>query len=379
MASSPPEVVVVGAGIIGSFTAYRLAGEGVPVTLIEREDPGGMASRAAAGNVQAWPFVYGRLEAELGSESLALWRSALPAIKSESGIDTLDHEVPFLYPAFDEVEVDDLRARAGLAVDAGLHVKWIDGSEARDLEPRLSPRVVGAVLHQDFLQLDAHSAVTALVEAAKARGAQVIQAEAAGLEIVGGTRGQASRVTGVRLRDGAVLPCSAVILAMGAWMGVAVPQWLGIPFPTLPCPLQKLHIRIRGRPLACGIRGTGINIVPRMDGLNHVGSRHDDTSGFEANPTAEGRRWILERVGAALPSLEYDVVEAGAGCAAKIPDHVPIIGPLDSCEGVYVAATDDDGFHLSAIISHILTELVVKGKTHPMLLKISPRARLKSS
>ena len=44
MPSSPSEVVVVGAGIIGSFTAYRLAREGVPVTLIERDDPGGMAS-----------------------------------------------------------------------------------------------------------------------------------------------------------------------------------------------------------------------------------------------------------------------------------------------------------------------------------------------
>ena len=379
MPSSPPEVVVVGAGVIGSFTAYRLAREGVPVTLIERDDPGGMASRAAAGNVQAWPFVYGRLEAELGFESLGLWRSTLPAIKTASGIDTLDHEVPFLYPAFDALEVDDLRARAGLAADAGLQVKWIDGTEARDLEPRLSPRVVGAVLHQDFLQLDAHSAVTALVEAAKAHGAQVIRAEATGLQIVGGTSGQTSRVTGVKLRDGVILPCSAAILAMGAWMGIAVPKWLGLPFPTLPCPLQKLHIRIRGRPLACGIRGPGINIVPRMDGFNHAGSRHDDTGGFEAIPTTEGRRWILERVGTALPGLEYDVVEARAGCAARIPDHVPIVGPLDSCEGVYVAATDDDGFHLSAVISHILTELVVKGKTHPMLLKISPRARLKSS
>jgi glycine/D-amino acid oxidase-like deaminating enzyme len=45
-------VTIIGGGVIGCFLAYRLALEGVPVTLIERHAVGAGATGASAGNVQ---------------------------------------------------------------------------------------------------------------------------------------------------------------------------------------------------------------------------------------------------------------------------------------------------------------------------------------
>ena len=88
-------VTIIGGGVIGCFLAYRLALEGVPVTVIERHAVGAGATGASAGNVQ--PGVMGGIvDAQgvlgtLGAQSLQLHRAFLPAIKESSGLDPLDH------------------------------------------------------------------------------------------------------------------------------------------------------------------------------------------------------------------------------------------------------------------------------------------------
>ena len=74
-------VAVVGGGVVGCFVAYRLAGMGVPVTLIDQEWPGSGATGNSAGNVQPASGDDDAYKIALGAESLALWRKYLPRIK----------------------------------------------------------------------------------------------------------------------------------------------------------------------------------------------------------------------------------------------------------------------------------------------------------
>ncbi|MEC8855860.1 MAG: FAD-dependent oxidoreductase, partial [Chloroflexota bacterium] len=67
-------VAVVGGGVVGCFVAYRLAGMGVPVTLIDQEWPGSGATGNSAGNVQPASGDDDAYKIALGAESLALWR-----------------------------------------------------------------------------------------------------------------------------------------------------------------------------------------------------------------------------------------------------------------------------------------------------------------
>ena len=356
-------VVVVGGGIVGCFIAYRLAIEGVAVTLVERDTPGAGASGTAGGNIQPGAGSYGEFQAAIGAESLRLFRHFLPDIKEASGIDPQDQEVQYLHAALNDDEARQVRNQAETLYKTGLKAQWIEGVDARKIEPRLSPDVLGGMLLQNCVQMDARRFVSALAESAKARGVQMLVAEVVELQR------NDNRVTGVLLGNGTVVGCDTVVLAMGAWAGTVGSGWLKTPLPTRPYALQKLHLRPKGNALRCAVNWGGINIVSRVDGLVHAGSKHDAT-GFEANPTREGMAWILERVNTILPELDVEVVDSQAACAATTPGRTPILSPVAALDGVYLASTASDGFHMSAVIANMLTELLVRGKKHHFLTRM---------
>ena len=115
-------------------------------------------------------------------------------------------------------------------------MEWLDGHSARELEPRLNPGLLGGILHSDCVQMDAGRLVSALARSAQLRGAYVAGSEVVGLEREGG------RVVGVRLKEGTVIGCDAAVLAMGAWTGAALFNWLNIVLPIKPLGLQKIHL-----------------------------------------------------------------------------------------------------------------------------------------
>ena len=358
-------VTIVGGGVIGCFLAYRLAREGVPVTVIERKGFAAEASGASAGNVQPATGTYGRSLISLDVESLGLFRRYRSEIKEESGVDFRDQDVRYLYAAMDEGEVNEITSLATELSDAGLRVQWVDAEATRKLEPRLSPKLLGGMLHTDCIQMDPGLFVNALATAAQRRGAWVAMGEAAGLEE------SAGRVSAVRLSDGSLVEGDTVVVAMGAWSGAALGDWLGVSLPIGPLPQQKLHLRPMGERLGCAVRWSDVNIVHRVDGLIHLGSKPDET-GFEAKPTQEGREWLLKRVRTVLPGLEFEIAEAAAGCASATADKVPILGRVGDMSGVYVAVPGNNGFLLSALIADILTNLMTRGEPHHLLHEMSP-------
>ena len=376
MAEELKSVTVIGGGVIGCFITYRLALEGVPVTLIERDHPGVEASGRSAGNVQPSSEMYGDLEAELGAKSLSLYRRFLPAIKEKTSIDLQDHDVEYLYVAFDDQDTPRIRGLINNLSTVGLRVQWIDAATARELEPRLSPKLLGGMLHRDCIQLNPQNFTSALAEAAQAQGAKFVIAEAVGL------RREGERVAGVHLRDGDEISCDTVVLAMGAWTGTVAHRWLGSPLPVEPWGLEKLHLRIKGPALGCAVNVSatlgGINIVTRLDGLTHTGSK-PNPMGFDVRPTEEGKEWLLNLVGTVLPELDFEVTEAAGGCAASTPGKRPIIGPIPFLDGLYVAVTSDEGFLQSAAVADIITDLLVRGREHPRLEELLPQRVIASA
>lgn len=365
--TSPGRVTIIGGGIVGCFLAYCLVLAGMPVTVIERKRPGAGASGASAGNVQAVAGPCGALETTLGVESLRRWRQYLPAIKEESGIDTMDHEVRYLYAAMDAQEVADLQTlRANLFAD-GLRAAWLDGVAVRELEPRLNPAALGGMFLDDVVQMDAQRCVNALEHIVRARGGQFVDGEVAAL------RREGSRVNGVELVDGTVLPCETLVLALGGWTHTAVSRWFGLSLPVQPYSLQKLHVRVLGDPLGCAVRWGGINVVTRRDGVTHLGSKHEDT-GLAAEPSEAGKQWLLERFQRILPGAEVEIVEAVAGLAAFVPDpeRVPLLGSLPGVDEVYVAVPSTNGFLLSASMGSMLADRIAHGRAHDLMSHMQP-------
>ena len=361
-------VAVVGGGVVGCFVAYRLAGMGVPVTLIDQEGPGSGATGNSAGNVQPASGDDDAYKIALGAESLALWRQHLPRIKETGGAEFGDQDVRYLYAAVNEKEESAVREVLSGLHAAGLKAEWVDGRSAREIEPNLSDSIIGGTLHQDCIQMDPKLFMAAFATAAEAEGVTILrQKQASGLTVSGG------RIVGVNFRDGTSLECSSVVLATGAWTGQAVSEWLGYDLPVEPYGLQKLHLELgSATPLNCAVRWNGGNIVCRRDGKVHAGSRFDP-AGFDAKPSADARAWLLAQVAEILPGFHASGVETIAAFAASTPARIPLVGQLPGIDGIYLAVPSTDGFLMAAVLGEMTSELMVNGKAHT-LMERSPLA-----
>jgi glycine/D-amino acid oxidase-like deaminating enzyme len=364
-------VAVVGSGAVGCFTAYRLAAMGVSVALIEQDSPGSGATGNSAGNVQPASGDDNAYKIALGAESLALWRKYLPRIKEAGEVDFREQDVRYFYAATNEEEEREVRQTLSGLAAAGLNAQWIDGPTARELEPRLSESIIGGMLHEDCIQMDPKLFMTALANTAVAEGVDLQrQSKAVGLAVAGG------RISGVLLQDGRTLECSSVVLATGAWTLKAVSEWLGYELPVEPYGLQKLHLNLgSATPLNCAVRWNGVNIVCRRDGLVHAGSRFDP-AGFDAKPSAETERWLLDQVAAIMPGFQPSGVKSIAAFAASTPDRIPLIGALPGVDGVYLAVPSTDGFLMAAVLAEMTANLIVTGEKHELIDR-SPLAQAK--
>ena len=354
--------VVIGSGAVGCFTAYRLAAMGLSVTLIDQEEPGAGATGNSAGNVQPASGDDDSSKIILGAESLALWRKHLPHINEVGGIDYQDQDVHYLYASTDETEEPKVRRILADVTAAGLRAEWVDGDAARNLEPRLSKSITGGMLHHDCIQMDPKLLMIALSKTAEVEGATILRnTKAAGLSLI------EDRITGVKLEDGSTLECSSVVIATGAWTLKALSDWLGYNLPVEPYGLQKVHMGLGSAPpLNCAIRWNGVNIVCRKDGLVHAGSRFDP-NGFDAKPSSDSERWLLDQVAKIVPGFEPASVENIAAFAASTRRRIPIVGALPRTAGIYLAVPSTDGFLMAAVLADMTANLMVNGQKHEMM------------
>ena len=363
-------VAVVGGGVVGCFVAYRLAGMGVSVTLVERDEPGSGATGNSAGNIQPASGDDNAYKIALGAESLTLWRKHLPEIKESGGTDYREQDVRYLYAATNEDEERGIRHILQDVKAAGLKAEWVDGATARKIEPRLSQSVTGGMLHHDCIQMEPKLFMAALSNSAEAKGAVVQRKkQVRALDVIGG------RIRGVAFQDGSSLECSSVVLATGAWTPRAVSEWLGFDLPVEPYGLQKLHLGLgAAAPLNCAVRWGGVNVVSRKDGLVHAGSRFDP-AGFNAQPSAEAQEWLLGRVANILPDFRPSGIENIAAFAASTPDRIPLVGPMPGIDGAYLAVPGTDGFLMAAVLAEMTSDLLVTGTRH-QLMNLSPLAQV---
>lgn len=133
------DVIIIGGGIMGCATAYRLAKEGVDVLVLEKKEIGNGGSCRNAGGVRQ--SARDPQELPLAMYAVAnIW----PQLSDELGVDVEYHQKGNLRLGLTEKDKVTLTAHVGKSTAVGLDVKMITGDEARELCPYMSKEVVGA-------------------------------------------------------------------------------------------------------------------------------------------------------------------------------------------------------------------------------------------
>lgn len=376
--ASAHDVVVIGGGIIGAAAADELSRGGARVTVLDRGEPGFGCSYGNAGWVTpcfAFPLPRpGMFLKSVGwlmrpdsplyirpspNPALALWLlrfmaamnqramlrglQALTALSVDSlaAYDALDRETDgglgmtrngLLMVSNSAAGVRGAVEEMELVARLGIAGRELDGNGVRDLEPAVTGRVAGGVYFPDEAHLEPLRAVRALLDRARAHGAEIRP----NTEVFD-LRRENGRLRAVRTTHG-WLEADHFVLATGSWsppmgkaLGVRIPVLGGKgyaliaerfePAPRIPMMIVERKVAVTPRSDSIRLAGT----MELVDGRDHrITPRRVDA-------ILEGARSVLS-----VPE-KVEIREVWRGLRPCTPDGIPMIGAAPACPNVTVA------------------------------------------
>jgi glycine/D-amino acid oxidase-like deaminating enzyme len=314
-------ILILGAGAIGASTAYFLSRRGADVAVVESTGVANAAS-GKSGGFLALDWCDGTPLEALARRSFALHASLADELDGDWGYRRMT-----TYGGLASSE-GSLRGHGN-----GHPVDWV--SEDVVLYQRLGTRETTAQVHPGLY-------TKALIRAAQANGARLIEGEARGLA----RRGDA--VTGTDV-DGELVEADAVVIAMGPW-SILSSAWLPMPavyglkghsllFETgSKLPAEALFLEYQEASGAV----SSPEVFPRADGTTYVCAISSE-SPLPADPASvaadDGALERLEGICARLsPVLAEAPVLARQACFRPVTqDGLPLAGALPGFGGAYVA------------------------------------------
>ncbi|GJE54137.1 MULTISPECIES: glycine oxidase ThiO [Methylobacterium] len=352
------DVVVVGGGLIGLSIAWRLAGTGRSVTVIERDTVGAGASLAATGMLApaAEHEPGSDLLLPLALDSLRRWPAFRDALQQASGVGIDYREEGTLVLAIGRDEVERLRFRHDLQRRSGVAAEWLSGPQVRTREPLLRPNVTAGIFCPRDAQVDPRLVMQALVRACDAAGVGIVEGLA-----VDHVAYRGERTSGIVTSQGSIA-ADTVILATGAWSGQGGLLPNGLILPVRPIKGQSLALKTTKRTgtLAHMVWTEQIHMAPKGDGSLIVGATVEDC-GFRDGVTAGGLFALLEGARQVLPGVEEMEVEAvWSGFRPTSDDDAPIVDALPN--GLVIATGHHrNGYLLAPATADAVVDLVETG------------------
>jgi glycine oxidase len=349
-------VAVIGGGVVGLAIAWELARAGLRVTVLERDVPGGEASRAAGGMLaplgeaaSAGPFL------RLALESRRRYPDWIQRLEAAA-----DTRVGFricgkVLVAPDAAAEEELRSRAGWLAAAGHPVEWLDPPALRRREPALSSELRGGVRLRTEGLVHNPRLHGALARAAAAAGAEVrFGAGVAAVESRGGC------VRGVRLTGGERVAAERVVLAAGAWSGrvAGLPR----PLPVRPIRGQILQLCPTSAPLTGLVASPGAYLIPRSTpaGPSVVVGASEEEVGFRVETDPGTLRRLRDAAVHILPALRgAPVARSWAGLRPGTPDDLPVLGADPELAGlIHASGHFRNGILLAPVTAAAVAALV---------------------
>ncbi len=407
------DVVIVGAGIVGLASAFKLVEAGRSVLIIDRK---GMAEETSRGNAGAFAFsdimplatkdVLRKLPRWLSDPLgpftvrpeylpqitpwlIRFWRAGWPdrvaaGIKAQAPLMRVtQRETDALVAAADlrhlvrsdgvlelyESEGEIRAAQHELEVKSreGIEHRLVRGSEIAELQPGLAPNIVAATFIPQWKTVaDPYDYATAVGQAAIRRGAAFRKAEVRKLLPAG---------DGVQLElsGGGALTASTVVVACGAWSKtLTAPLGDTIPLDTergynTTLPGGAFDLR---RQLVFG--GHGFVVTPLSGGRVRVGGAVE-LGGLSLPPNFKRADAMLTKAARLMPGLKTSGGTQWMGFRPSIPDSLPVIGRSRASRNiVYAFGHGHLGLTQSAGTGKLIAELVTGAAPSLDLAPFSP-------
>ena len=356
------DVVVVGGGTVGAWTAVLLAESGVPnVVLIEARTLGDGASSRAAGMVRAQGGTETAIR--LGLRTQEFYAASGDRFPLDCGFVAQG----YLMPCFTDLEVAQAHERIALQRTLGLEVEFLSGADIDERQTGLAP---GATLGASYAPgdgyIDAPRNVLAYTAALTACGVDVRERCT-----FTGLRSSKGRVVGVDTSDGpidterVVLTGGPQLAEVGATAGARIPA--GGTRHQVVVTATVAGLDVYQLPMVFDIT-SGIYWRPgESGGLLWGMSNPDEPPGVATDFDTVYYRKARDRIEELFPAVRgLGLRRAWAATIDYTPDHLPILGPLLTDDGPItgsvVASPAGHGMMWGPAVAQVAADLTTTGE-----------------
>ena len=393
----PVDVLVLGAGMVGTCTALQLARRGHAVALVDRQAPGRETSYGNAGIIQreaVEPYAFPRdwsavfdvafkrgidVNYHLSALPAVLprlaryWLASAPAryapiamaysrliehcltehevLMAESGASDLVRKEGYRLIFRTQAAMDLGAARAARLAEAyGVRHALLDGDALARAEPGLRQRMAGALHWLDPWSVsDPGALVTRYAQRFAALGGQLVEGDAASLRATGG---------GWQVQTAAgPLDARHAVVALGPWADALITP-LGYRLPLFV--KRGYHRHYRGGP---GLRlpmldgERGLVLAPMVQGIRLTTGAEFARIGAPATPVQLGKAEAAAREILDLPDpVEAEPWIGNRPCTA---DMKPVIGPAPKHPGLWFNfGHAHQGFTLGPASGRLMADMI---------------------
>ena len=323
------DVVIIGAGIVGSACALECATRGMRTAVIEGKGIGSGATAAGMGHIVVMDDSPAQMA--LTRYSQKLWQDLSEHLPANVEYDPCGT----LWVASDEEEMQEVRRKSALYASSGISTITLDSHMLAEAEPHLRQPLAGALLVPSDAVLYPPCAAAYLLAEALRLKAQFYSRKAL-----------SAKAGKVRLDDGTELHAQRIVNVGGAEAGELLPG--------LPIRKRKGHLVITDRypgfvrhqlvelgylKSAHSLTSDSVafNVQPRRTGQVLIGSsrqynaEHPEVDIQILTSMIDRARWFLPEIGA------LSAIRVWTGFRAATPDKLPLIGPCPEDESLYLA------------------------------------------
>ena len=354
------DVVILGAGVMGTSIAFHLAKRKAgKIVIIDKDHVGrGGSGRSSALVRMHYSFP---TEVELALVSLRMfqnWQEIVGALGDfrKTGF------VRIVHPN----ETERLKLNADMQRELGAKVELIDRHQLHELEPDWNVDDVELAAYEpDSGYGDGAGVAGDFLSAARDLGvAYSSRTQATGLIV------DAGRIRGV-VTDKGSISAAKVIAATGPWTRPLI-QHVGYDLP-IECEYHQVAI-LRNAP---DMKGGGCACIDSVTATYFRSDAHDkflvgdfygkrpvDPDDFPQRASDESLEEIIDRACRRVPKLEgAEVMRGVTGVYDMTPDSRPLLGEIPGISGLFVCGGFSGmGFKISPAVGLVMSELVLDGK-----------------
>jgi sarcosine oxidase subunit beta len=367
------DVVVVGAGAIGTSVAYHLSKEGMKVALVEKGD----IASGTSSHCDAVALICDKkpgIDTEMGYASIQIFKE----MAKDFSYDFEFHQRGSLYVCETDQELEIASEYVAQQQADGYDMRMVDNKEMQELEPFLAKDLQGGIWTTPDSSMSPYKLCFAFVEEGKKYGLEVFPYHAV-QDIKLDEKGAVECV----VTDMGKIKTKKVVNCAGPWAR-ELGKMVGLDLPIFPrkgtilisektakiCN-QKVHefgymlskfedINFkRNVSELVEKHNVAFNIEP-TEADNFLLGGNREYMGFDVSTEIEVMRAIAERGMRFFPVIkDINMIRAYSGVRPYCVGHLPIVSAADEVPGYYIAAGHEgDGISLSGITGRMMAQIM---------------------